>query len=105
MAGMGAFHGKWTPQPLLRFTPMPKTALVAGATGATSKRLLEALAADSDWSVIGLSRQPPAGSGRLSYVAADMSDPEACRRALKDCGAITHIFYTARAKHGETAIE
>jgi nucleoside-diphosphate-sugar epimerase len=84
---------------------MPKTALVAGATGATSKRLLETLAADSDWSVIGLSRNPPPGSDRLTFVAADMSDPEACRRALKDCGSITHIFYTARAKHGETAIE
>jgi len=84
---------------------MPKTALVAGATGATSKRLLEALAADPDWSVIGLSRNPPPGSGQLSFVAADMSDPDSCRRALRDHGGITHIFYTARAKHGETAIE
>ena len=84
---------------------MPKTALVAGATGATSKRLLEALAADPDWSMVGLSRNPPEGSGQLSFVAADMSDPESCKRALRDCGEITHIFYTARAKHGETAVE
>lgn len=84
---------------------MTKTALIAGATGATSKRLLEALAADPDWAVIGLSRNPPKGSGRVSFVAADLADRAACVRALKGFSQVTHIFYTARAKHGETAVE
>ncbi len=84
---------------------MPKTALIAGATGATSKRLIEALEADPDWSVIGLSRNPPAATGRVRFVAADMSDPVSCKKALQNERGITHVFYTARATHGEVAIE
>jgi nucleoside-diphosphate-sugar epimerase len=83
----------------------PKTALVAGATGATSKRLLETLTAGPDWTVIGLSRNPPASSGKVKFVAADLSDAKSCRDALKGETGITHIFYTARAKHGEVAVE
>ena len=52
---------------------MARTALIAGATGAASKRLVEALLADPQWSVIGLSRNPPASNhGRLRYVSADL---------------------------------
>ncbi len=82
-----------------------KTALIAGATGATSKRLLETLAADPSWSVIGISRNPPQAAGRLSFIAADLSDAQSCKRALQSATEITHIFYTARAKHGEVAVE
>ncbi|HVY00820.1 MAG TPA: SDR family oxidoreductase [Pseudorhodoplanes sp.] len=85
--------------------PASKTALVVGATGATSKRLMETLTADSDWAVIGLSRNPPASSARVTFIAADLSEAQSCRQALKDRGEITHIFYTARARHGEVAIE
>src|SRR5581483_5381840 len=85
--------------------PHSKTALVVGATGATSKRLLETLTADPDWGVIGVSRNPPPSAGRVTYVAADLSDAASCKQALKDKGGITHVFYTARAKHGEVAIE
>jgi nucleoside-diphosphate-sugar epimerase len=82
-----------------------KTALIAGATGATSMRLLETLAARPDWAVIGLSRNPPQGNGRISYVSADLGNAESCARALRGCTGVTHVFYTARAKHGETAVE
>jgi nucleoside-diphosphate-sugar epimerase len=85
--------------------PQPKTALVAGATGATSKRLLETLAADPDWTIIGLSRNPPPSSGKVTFVSADLGDAASCANALRDKTGITHIFYTARAKHGEVAVE
>ena len=83
---------------------MSRTALIAGATGATAKRLVERLL-DTGWAVIGVSRNPPIGQGRLSYIRADLLDPDDTRQALRQCRAVTHIFYTGRAKHGEGGIE
>ncbi len=84
---------------------MTKVALVAGAGGAASKRLIEVLLADADWSVIALARSPRASSGRLTAVSADLLDRAGCARALAGHRGVTHIFYTARAKHGETGVE
>src|SRR5580765_1345868 len=83
-----------------------RTALIAGATGAASKRLVEVLLADG-WEVIGLSRHPPrvaCGHG-LSYVAVDLLDRDGCIRALSQARSITHLFYTARAEFGEGGVE
>lgn len=82
-----------------------KAALVAGAGGAASKRLIETLLADPDWSVVALARTPHKNAGRLTWVAADLFDRAACALALAGHGGITHVFYTARAKHGETGVE
>jgi nucleoside-diphosphate-sugar epimerase len=82
-----------------------KVALIAGAGGAASKRLIEVLLADPDWSVIGLARTPRHSAERLGWIAADLSDRDSCRRALAGQTAVSHIFYTARAKHGETGVE
>jgi len=82
-----------------------KVALIAGAGGAASKRLIEVLLADPDWSVVALARTPRKSADRLRWVAADLFDREACARALTGARGITHIFYTARAKHGETGVE
>ena len=84
---------------------MTKTALIAGAGGAASKRLIEVLLADPAWSVIALARTPRESAGRLTWVAADLLDGRACARALARCSGVTHVFYTARAKHGETGVE
>ena len=86
---------------------MTRTALIAGATGATAKRLVEVLLADSDWTVIGLCRNPPpaASTGRLTFARADLLDANDTARALRDCTGVTHVFYAARAKHGEGGIE
>ncbi len=48
-----------------------KIALVAGATGATAKRLVEQLAVDPSWRVVGLCRNTPPNRERLTYVSAD----------------------------------
>jgi nucleoside-diphosphate-sugar epimerase len=82
-----------------------KTALIAGAGGAASKRLIEVLLADPDWSVVGLARTPRPNATRLRWLAADLFDRAACARALAGERGVTHVFYTARAKHGETGIE
>ena len=84
---------------------MTKTALIAGAGGAASKRLIDVLLADPDWSVIALARSQRPSRDRLTAVSADLFDRDACRRALADKRDITHVFYTARAKHGETGVE
>lgn len=84
---------------------MTKTALVAGAGGAASKRLIEVLLADPEWSMVGLARTPRQNAGRLTWVSADLFDRDACARALAGHGGVTHVFYTARAKHGETGVE
>jgi nucleoside-diphosphate-sugar epimerase len=82
-------------------------ALIAGATGACAKRLVEVLLADPDWRVTGLCRNPPAGRAhdRLTYVRADLLDAADTRRALREGTDVTHLFYTARAKHGEGGVE
>lgn len=83
-----------------------RTALVAGATGAAAKRLIEVLLLSADWRVIGLSRHPPETSiPRLSYLRCDLSDREGCARALAACKDVTHLFYTARAEFGEGSVE
>jgi hypothetical protein len=84
---------------------MSRTALIAGAGGAASKRLIETLLADPAWSVIALARTPRPSSDRLIWVSADLFDAQACRRALEPHRGITHVFYTSRAKHGETGVE
>jgi nucleoside-diphosphate-sugar epimerase len=84
---------------------MPKTALIAGAGGAASKRLIETLTADPDWTVLALARTPRPPAERLTWISADLFDAEACRRALAAHRGITHVFYTSRARHGETGVE
>jgi len=83
-----------------------KTALIAGATGAASKRLVEVLIADPEWSVIGLSRNPPESTHeRLKYVRADLLDPTSAKSALEGATHITHAFYTSRAPFKEGGVE
>jgi nucleoside-diphosphate-sugar epimerase len=81
-----------------------KTALVAGATGAVAKRLIERLTAGG-WHVIGLSRNPTDRNDGVTRLSADLTDVENCRKALQPFPGITHVFYCARAKHGEGGVE
>ena len=83
---------------------MTRIALIAGAGGAASKRLIETLLAD-DWSVLALARTPRRSVGPLTWIAADLFDGAACAKALAAHRGVTHLFYTARAKHGETGLE
>jgi len=82
-----------------------KVALVAGATGATAKRLVEQLARDQSWSIIGLCRNTPPDRERLTYVSADLMDLSGTKQKLSSFPGVTHVFYCSRAKHGETGVE
>ncbi len=82
-----------------------KIALVAGATGATAKRLVEQLAVDPSWRVVGLCRNTPPNRERLTYVSADLMSPADTTAKLRAHPGITHVFYCSRAKHGETGVE
>lgn len=82
-----------------------KVAVIGGATGAASKRLVEVLLADPEWRVVGLSRNPPASRHeRLTFLAADFTDAESTRVALARVPEATHLFYTARAKFSDASV-
>jgi len=81
------------------------TAVVAGATGATAKRLVEVLL-EAGWQVYGLARRAPESRNpRLKYLRADLLDPTSSSEALKATKGVTHLFYTARAAFGEGGVE
>lgn len=76
-----------------------KVAVIAGATGAAAKRLVEVLVADPSWRVVGLSRRPgKSESPRLSFMAADLTSADSTMAALAKVPEATHVFYTARAQ-------
>lgn len=85
-------------------TTSRKTALIAGATGAVSKRLVEHLAT-SGWDVIGLCRTPRPPTKPVRYISVDLFDGPAVAKALARESSITHAFYCSRARHGEGGVE
>jgi nucleoside-diphosphate-sugar epimerase len=81
-----------------------RVAVIAGATGAASKRLKEVLLADAAWRVVGLSRNPPKSDDpRLSFLGADLTDAESTKAALARVPEATHVFYTARAQFSDAS--
>ncbi|MDP6787391.1 MAG: SDR family oxidoreductase [Rhodospirillales bacterium] len=83
----------------------PNRAVVAGATGTAATRLVELLAGDGDWDVVGLCRVPPASGGGVTYLTVDLADADDCRAKLSALSDTTHLFYAARAAHDEDAPE
>src|SRR5665811_2269888 len=82
-----------------------KVALVIGPTGATGGPIAAALARRSGWRVYGMSRTAPSGEAPFSHVAADLTDPASCRRALGGIEPVTHAFFAARAPFREGGVE
>lgn len=84
---------------------MGRVAVIAGATGAAAKRLVEELVRQ-DWQVVGVSRNPPSKPiAGFTHVAADLMEPRGLAQALSAHREITHMFYTSRAAHQETGVE
>jgi len=79
-------------------------ALVAGATGVVGTRLVEHLIGDG-WSVVGLCRQLPTDSNGIYYLSVDLLNIDECKKKLGGIHDVSHVFYAARAKHGEGGIE
>jgi nucleoside-diphosphate-sugar epimerase len=82
-----------------------KVAVIAGATGAAAKRLVEILVADPDWRVVGLSRNPPGSQNpRLTFLSADLGNAQSTLAALAKVPEATHLFYTARATFSDATL-
>ena len=77
------------------------TALVIGATGATASRLVEHLAHDLGWKVYGVCRSKPHDDAPFIHVPADLLDADGTSAAFAGLEDVTHVFYAARAAHGE----
>src|SRR6202048_5234347 len=82
-----------------------RVALVIGPTGATGAPIAAALARRSGWRVYGMSRHAPSGEAPFTHVAADLTDPASCRRALASIEPVTHAFFAARALFRDGGVE
>lgn len=82
-----------------------RVGLVIGPTGATGGPIAAALARRSGWRVYGMSRTAPPGQAPFAHVAADLTDPASCKRALASIEPVTHVFFAARAPFGEGGVE
>jgi NAD(P)-dependent dehydrogenase (short-subunit alcohol dehydrogenase family) len=82
-----------------------QVALVIGPTGATGGPIAAALARRSGWRVYGMSRNPPSGEVQFTHIAADLTDPVSCRRALATIDPVTHVFFAARAPLREGGVD
>lgn len=72
-----------------------KTALVVGARGVIGGTLVEHLAQDGGWQLVGLSRRGGDDGPRVQHRAVDLLDAALTREALADLVGVTHIFYAA----------
>jgi nucleoside-diphosphate-sugar epimerase len=82
-----------------------QVALVIGPTGATGGPIAAALARRSGWRVYGMSRTAPSSEMPFTHIAADLTDPVSCRRALATIEPVTHVFFAARAPFREGGVE
>src|ERR1700722_17152457 len=84
---------------------MPEhVALVIGPTGATGGPIAAALARRG-WRVYGIFRTAPSWGVSFTPIAADLTDPTSCRRALATIEPVTHAFFAARAPFREGGVE
>lgn len=72
-----------------------KVALIAGAQGVIGRNLAAHLELSGEWDVIGLSRRPASGRGRIRHIAVDLLDRADTADKLQGLGEVTHIFYAA----------
>ena len=72
-----------------------RTALVVGARGVVGTNLIEHLAAEGGWDVIGLSRRGGADGPGVRHIAADLLDAAAMGDIEAELAGVTHVFYTA----------
>jgi len=74
----------------------PGTVLIAGASGLVGTAAARAFA-QAGWTVIALSRRPPALLADLDirHLPLDLEDAAACRDTAKGMGAVTHVVYAA----------
>jgi nucleoside-diphosphate-sugar epimerase len=74
---------------------MQKKAVVVGALGVIGRYVVERLAEERDWQVIGLSRRKAPDGPRYRHIELDLLDAEDTKRKLAGLTDVTHVFYAA----------
>ena len=81
-------------------------AVIAGASGAIGSALARELASTTGVRVTGIARNAPqVATANVQYLQADLTDIDACQRALHGLPSVTHLYYCGRASHAEQQIE
>ena len=82
-----------------------KTAVVVGALGVIGRYIVERLAAEPGWEVVGLSRRKGEDRSNLRYLSVDLLDAQAAQRCLSQLSDATHVFYCAFQATGTQAAD
>ncbi len=82
-----------------------KTAVVVGALGVIGRYIVDRLAAEPGWQVVGLSRRKGADRANVRYLSVDLLDAQAAARSLAHLTEATHIFYCAFQASGTQAAD
>jgi nucleoside-diphosphate-sugar epimerase len=75
--------------------PDRPTALVVGAQGVIGRNLVDHLAAQETWNVVGLSRRCGPSEGSVRHLFVDLLDRDDARVKLAGQSDVSHIFYAA----------
>ena len=74
---------------------MPKTVLIAGATGLVGYACLKHFASQPDCTVIALSRRKPDYLYGARWFPLDLADAAACAALAPQLAGVTHLVYAA----------
>ncbi|MGE5149537.1 MAG: NAD-dependent epimerase/dehydratase family protein, partial [Rhodospirillaceae bacterium] len=74
---------------------MPKTVLIAGATGLVGYACLKHFAAQPNCNVIALSRRRPDYLYGAHWFPLDLADTAACAALAPQLAGVTHLVYAA----------
>ncbi|MCD7098359.1 SDR family oxidoreductase [Stenotrophomonas sp. MMGLT7] len=78
-----------------------KKALVAGGLGVIGRNLVEYLAQQPDWEVLGLSRRAAPDGTPGVHLQVDLLDPADARARLGGLEGVTHVFHAAYQEHDD----
>ena len=70
-----------------------RTAVVVGALGVIGRYIVDRLAAEPGWQVIGLSRRQGTDRPGVRYLSVDLLDAAACEAVLSGLTETTHVFF------------
>ena len=82
-----------------------KTAIVVGALGVIGRYIVDRIAAQAGWRMVGLSRRQGKDRENVRYISVDLLDAADSARKLAPLVDATHIFYCAFQASGTEAAD